>query len=399
MLDSNFEVVDARRGSQASKLDEDGWNSDKEVVLKQLEALNDGVLSVDSDRLAKLRVEKLASQPASSGISGINVVKMTGEKDDNESNTNNEGSDKDDMDEDTPVSLLDYLEVSEDVLDRYFLEDPSDFYENPFSVTVFSSNGDKELFALKVDVGITTCSDFKAEIVRKIEHLTSETGGKCLSVNDFVLSDGYNRIDDEQVFDGNFNHASAILRLRGGGALKPLSSRKVSAKSKAKAVSSEEKMTAYKGNTEKCHGSIKDTTLSGISEFGIVKSKMNAFAKDVETDAETAMKNAIEKMSIEQVEKAYQMLSSETGGTSEFKIGKSTSYFFGMEALEDVSANIDNMSQLGANLLAYAIEKMKADGKKNNFSHVKTMLERSRYHKLGAQSASVESAKAEDMDL
>lgn len=63
----------AHRGNKQSMLHEEGWNSDKEEVLNQLEALNDDVLSVDTDLLAKLRAEKMASQQPVRGVSVFKV--------------------------------------------------------------------------------------------------------------------------------------------------------------------------------------------------------------------------------------------------------------------------------------------------------------------------------------
>lgn len=302
--------------------------------------------------------------------------------------------DEDEMTEDCIISLLDFCGIMDDDLDKFFLDDKSDFYENPFSIKVLDCRGGRELFKLKVELNTTTCADLKNEIVRKIEHI----GGNHIPADNFNLHSGLVKIKDDEVFDGSVSEVYVNLRLRGGGVHQPFASKKVSAKSKAKM----DKMTTYKGYAEKCHGSINDDKLAFIPDFANTKAKIASFAKDVEVSAETAINNIIEKMSLVQVEKACNALSSQAGGTSEYKIGKSTCFFFGMEAFEDVSANIDSMNQLGSNLLAYAIEKMKSDDNKRSLVYVKSLLERAMYLKMGAQNASAQatkSDKSEDMDL
>ena len=333
------------------------WTQEKEHVLVLLNNMCLNGLNVNSDERIMLmeKKQKFMEQQCKASQETIpNAETMPNE---------------DEMTEDYIVSLLDFCDVSEEDFDRVFLDDKSDFYENEISVKVFSCKGGRELFKLMVEINITTCADLKNEVVRKIEHIANKTGGNRITTNDFDLSSGIVKINDNEVFDGSVSEVYVALKLHGGGVHQPFTSRKMTTKSEAKM----DKMTSYKGYAEKCHGALNDGKLAFIPEFASAKAKITSFAKDVEVSAETAINNVIEKMSLEQVEKACNALSSHAGGTSEYKIGKSTSFFLGLEAFEDVSANIDNMNQLGSFLLAYAIEKMKSDDNKRSLVYVKSL--------------------------
>ena len=58
MIVFNSDMTVSLNQGKSSKLNDEGWNSDKEDALKLLENMNQGGINVDSDRMRQLRLEK-----------------------------------------------------------------------------------------------------------------------------------------------------------------------------------------------------------------------------------------------------------------------------------------------------------------------------------------------------
>lgn len=174
------------------------WTRENEHVLRLLDEMHNSGLNVNPDeRIMLMEKKQKFMEQQQHKMLQEDMSKV----------------DEDEMTEDCIISLLDFCGIMDDDLDKFFLDDKSDFYENPFSIKVLDCRGGRELFKLKVELNTTTCADLKNEIVRKIEHI----GGNHIPADNFNLCSGLVKIKDDEVFDGSVSEVYVNLKLRGGG--------------------------------------------------------------------------------------------------------------------------------------------------------------------------------------
>eukprot|EP00438_Fugacium_kawagutii_P022579 Skav220092 [mRNA] locus=scaffold3578:10186:11094:- [translate_table: standard] len=155
----------------------------------------------------------------------------------------------------------------------------------------------------------------------------------------------------------------------------------------------QKKMMGYKEKTEKTVKEIDTQFLNHVPDYKVAESKIMTFCQTLESSPEKAFDDIMLSMSVAEIDKVLEELN--VKGTTEFKIAKASMFMFGLNPLQNMVENIGRVNEMGKSIMIYAI--MKANGDNavtTSLSDLKKRLERAKFHKIGAQSASSAVAQA-----
>ncbi|CAJ1416945.1 unnamed protein product [Effrenium voratum] len=147
----------------------------------------------------------------------------------------------------------------------------------------------------------------------------------------------------------------------------------------------QKKMQDFKSMADKNASELNITHLQEVSAYNSAEVKIKNFCQSVGNNPNKAIDDLLHTMSIPDIDGALAELSGK-GGT-DFKVGKASVYFFGLMPLKEIVDNIDRVNDMSKSILMYSIMKIN-EGGTTTLSDFKKRLERAKFHKIGAQSAS-----------
>ena len=156
---------------------------------------------------------------------------------------------------------------------------------------------------------------------------------------------------------------------------------------KKDAKNKQKKMQELKDTADTKAKQVDTKLLKYVPNFDEFEAKFKKFSGDVEANPIQAFDVIIATMDVQDIDKALVALSAPNGST-EYKLMKCCPCMFGLDMLTEMSENIDKVFQTANSILVYGVMKMNEDNPKNGLSGLKLKLERAKFHKLGAQSAS-----------
>ena len=364
MLVFNSDMTVSLEQGKSSKLNDEGWNSDKEDALKLLEEMNKGAINVDTDRMRQLRVEK--AQYEKSIPKGV----LNLDEDEPEVHSSSSDTSGDDYIYSADFDFKDYLA---DVAQSQEEEVPD---KEPFVIYT----GDKNTSRIKLQLPSTaTIADVKAEVVS----LTSipEGGFHLLDFNTKqVLT------DDVEIADCGSQCYIGLL-LKGGG--------KTSVRKEAE---KREKMKLSSLKFKEKNARIDVSNLNDLPFVKEVEDGLGKFLTETETNSVGAMKALIDKMDIDHIKEAMGAIEGTAG--VETKLNKISALILGSSATK-VSKMASNMASIVDAMNAgftYGFNKCKADVSAFNLGSLHKLLDQAMNRKIGANSSKTD-AKMDDAQL